>query len=155
DRKLPVCPHNEQDEMTRTSRFAGSMLSIGFCLVGTSSLGGCQQSSQPGKQDAAAVASDLVLINGKFLTVDPNDSVAQAVAISNGKIVAVGNNADVQSRAAKNARVIDLHGRTATPGLIDAHGHFADGGIAELYAVKLGDATSIDDVLSRVRERVA
>src|SRR5262249_21122508 len=105
DRKLPVCPHNEQDEMTRTSRFAGSMLSIGFCLVGTSLLGGCQQSSLPGKQDAAAVTSDLVLINGKFLTVDANDSVAQAVAISNGKIVTVGNNADVQSRAAKNARV--------------------------------------------------
>ena len=63
--------------------------------------------------------ADLILINGKILTVDPKDSIAEAVAISSGKIIAVGSNQDVKKLAAKNAQVIDLHGRTATPGLIE------------------------------------
>jgi predicted amidohydrolase YtcJ len=99
--------------------------------------------------------NDVVLINGKIITVDAKDSIAQGVAISNGKIIAVGSNVEVQSRAGKRARVIDLHGRTATPGLIDSHGHFADGGVSELYAVSLSDATNVDDVVHRVRERIA
>jgi predicted amidohydrolase YtcJ len=105
---------------------------------------------------AASPTADLILINGKILTVDAKDSIAEAVAIgAGGKIIAVGSNADVQAHATKATRVIDLHGRTATPGLIDAHGHFADGGVSELYAVDLRDAANIDDVVRRVRARAA
>src|SRR5207237_8288155 len=67
---------------------------------------------------------DIILINGKIITVDEKDSVAQALAIHNGKILAVGTNEEIGKIAAKDARVINLHGRTATPGLIDAHCHF-------------------------------
>ena len=107
------------------------------------------------KAGGAGPAADLVLVNGKILTVDANDSVAEGVAISGGKISAVGSNADIKARVGKNTKVIDLHGRTATPGLIDSHAHIADGGVNELYAVKLSDATSIDEVVRRIRERAA
>ena len=75
---------------------------------------------------SVASAQDLVLVNGKIITVDAKDSVAQAVAITNGKIVAVGTNEAARQAAAKDARVIDLQGRTATPGLIDTHCHFQE-----------------------------
>lgn len=107
------------------------------------------------KIPAALRAPDLLLINGKILTVDPKDSIAEAVAIGGGEIIAVGSNADIAKLAGGKTRVIDLHGRTATPGLIDSHGHFADGGVSELYDVKLSDASSVAEIVRRVGERAA
>jgi|tagenome__1003787_1003787.scaffolds.fasta_scaffold20988253_6 predicted amidohydrolase YtcJ len=115
----------------------------------------CKRDGAPASTGGTISNTDIVLINGNIITVDGKESIAQAVAISKGKIIAVGSNADVQSRAANGARVIDLHGRTATPGLIDSHGHFADGGVGELYEVSLSDAASIEDVVRRIRERAA
>jgi predicted amidohydrolase YtcJ len=66
---------------------------------------------------------DLVLINGRVLTMDRANPTASAVAIRAGRIVDVGGDADVRAAAGPRARVIDLNGRTATPGLNDAHAH--------------------------------
>jgi len=99
--------------------------------------------------------ADLVLLHGNILTVDAKDSVAQAVAIQKARIIAVGSDADVQRLITHATEVIDLHGRTATPGLIDSHGHFADGGVNQLYHVNLSDVGRIDEVLDRLREKVA
>ncbi len=63
--------------------------------------------------------------------------------------------AEISKLAGSTARVIDLHGRTATPGLIDSHGHFADGSESDLYDVKLSDAASIAEIVRRVGERAA
>ena len=104
---------------------------------------------------AQAPAADLVLIHGRILTVDANDSIAQAVAIRHGVILKVGTDAEIQALAAPGAKVIDLHGRTATPGLIDTHAHIADGGVEELYGVQLSDATSVAEIVSRVKAKVA
>ncbi|HTK29194.1 MAG TPA: amidohydrolase [Vicinamibacterales bacterium] len=102
----------------------------------------------------APPAADLVLTGGRVLTVDARDSVAQAVAIAGGKIVAVGTDAEIRPLVRTSTRVIDLHGRTATPGLIDTHVHFSE--TDALYAIELGDTaiTKIDDVLQRVAARV-
>lgn len=102
-----------------------------------------------------AQTADLILINGKILTVDAKDSVAEAVAIAGGKIVGVGSSDAVKKMAAKNARVIDLHGRTATPGLIDTHAHFQEAAV--LYDVEVSDPSikQIGDVLKRVQAKVA
>jgi len=99
--------------------------------------------------------ADLILINGKILTVDAKDSIAEAVAISHGKITAVGSNGEIKKLAAKDARVIDLHGRTATPGLIDSHCHFQEAAV--LYDVEVSDSSikRISDVLDRVQTKVA
>lgn len=101
--------------------------------------------------------ADLVLIHGHILTVDANDSVAQAIAIRRGVIVKVGTDADVLEFAgnAPGTRVIDLHGHTATPGLIDTHAHIADGGVEELYGIKLSDAASVAEIVARVKAKIA
>ncbi len=98
-----------------------------------------------------SLAPDTVLINGKILTVDPDDSIAEAVAIKNGKIIAVGTNEAIRERIGSLTEVIDLNGATATPGLIDSHCHFSGTGL--LYVLDLGypAVKSIADVVEKVR----
>jgi predicted amidohydrolase YtcJ len=104
-------------------------------------------------QAPGARPADLVLTNGKILTVDSRDSIAQAVAIGNGTITAVGSAADVRAFVGPQTRVIDLRGRVVTPGLIDSHVHFSEA--ASLYTIDLGDGTvhGMADVLRRVADR--
>lgn len=106
---------------------------------------------------AQSPSADLILIHGHVLTVDSKDSVAQAMAIRNGVIVKIGSDAEVIEFAGKGPglRVIDLQGHTATPGLIDTHAHIAPDGAKDLYDVGLSDATSVAEIVSRVKSRVA
>src|SRR5262245_56120555 len=67
-----------------------------------------------GRPAAQVPPADLVLLNGKILTVDSRDAIAQAVAISGGRIVAVGTTAELRARVGGSTQVIDLQGRTAT-----------------------------------------
>jgi predicted amidohydrolase YtcJ len=99
--------------------------------------------------------ADLILIHGQVLTVDAHDRVAQAIAVRRGVILKVGSDAEIQALAAADARVVDLGGHTATPGLIDTHAHIAQGGVDDLYGVKLSDATSVADIAARVKAKVA
>jgi len=94
-----------------------------------------------------APTADTVLLNGTVITVDPRDSIAEAVAIANGKIAFVGSTAEARSRVGEKTQVIDLAGRTATPGLIDTHVHFSE----PADNLDLGDARSMDEVIRRVR----
>ncbi len=110
-------------------------------------LAASQSGSQPEK-------ADLILIHGQILTVDAKDSVAQAIAIRKGIILKTGTDAEILKLAAPNAKVIDLKGSTATPGLIDTHAHIAGGGVDELYGVKLSDAGSVAEIVARVKAKV-
>jgi len=103
----------------------------------------------------AQTPADYVLINGRVLTVDTKDSIAQAVAVTNGKIVAVGTNDVARKEAATDAHILDLHGQTVTPGLIDAHCHFSE--TAALFEVDLGDASvaGIAGVLAKIHAKIA
>ena len=98
--------------------------------------------SAPGVGQTAS-PPDLILAHGTVITEDSRDSVAQAVAIADGRIIAVGTDASILALRGAQTRIIDLHGRTATPGLIDTHAHIADGGLGELYRVQLADAASV------------
>jgi predicted amidohydrolase YtcJ len=97
--------------------------------------------------------ADLVLVNGKVITMDAKDSVVEAVAVRSSKIIAVGTTAEIRKLAGLSTRSVDLHGRSVTPGLIDAHLHFAD--VSPLYSIDLSNVTSIADVQRLVRERVS
>jgi predicted amidohydrolase YtcJ len=68
--------------------------------------------------------ADTVVTNGKILTVDANFRVVQALAITNGRIVARGTSAEMARQVGPNTKVIDVHGATVIPGLIDNHFHF-------------------------------
>jgi predicted amidohydrolase YtcJ len=101
--------------------------------------------------------ADLILTNGRVLTVDAGDRVAQAVAIAGNRIIAVGTNAEVARVAAPNARRIDLQGRTVTPGLLDAHAHFSGGGADRLFVIDLSypNVKNMADVAAAIRDKVA
>ena len=69
------------------------------------------------------VESDLLLVNGTVHTLDPARPVASALAISAGRIAAVGDEHDIRELRGAGTKVIDLRGATVTPGLVDSHSH--------------------------------
>jgi predicted amidohydrolase YtcJ len=96
-----------------------------------------------------ASAADLVLRNGKVVTLDPANAQASAMAISAGRITAVGSDASVAREIQSRTRVIDLHGRLAIPGFIEGHGHFTGIGQAKMQ-LDLTSARTWDDIVSMV-----
>ncbi len=112
--------------------------------------------SWPGAvQPRAQAPADLVLLNGTVITVNPSDAIAQAVAITGGRIAAVGTTADLKARVGPATQVIDLGGRAVTPGLIDTHIHFTE--VDQLFSIDLSDPAikAMNDVVSRVAAQVA
>ena len=93
--------------------------------------------------------ADLVLRDGKVLTMDPARPVASALAIAGDRIVAVGSDAEIDRLRGEGTRVIDLAGKTAMPGFIDGHAHFVGIGDARI-ALDLRGAASWDEVVARV-----
>ena len=73
--------------------------------------------------DVQASEADLIIINGKVITVDKDFSLKQAIAVRDGWIVAVGTNADIQKFAGKKTQVMDLQGKAILPGINESHGH--------------------------------
>ena len=64
------------------------------------------------------IFADLVLINGKIVTMNSNEDIKQAVAVKFGKIIAVGNNSEINKLVGEGSEIIDLLGKTVIPGLI-------------------------------------
>jgi hypothetical protein len=101
--------------------------------------------------DLDGLSADLVLLNGNVLTVDADDSVAEAVAVKNGRIVAVGDSGEVSKTIGKETRIIDLKGRTVLPGLIDSHMHPGSYGVFWVRGVDCGtDVGSTGELLRRI-----
>lgn len=100
---------------------------------------------------ARAQGADTVLVNGRILTLDERSSIRQAVAVRDGKILALGNSADIRKLAGPKTRVIDLRGRTVIPGLIDSHIHAMRAGLSYATEVNWIGAASIEEALARIR----
>ncbi len=98
-------------------------------------------------------AADTVLLNGKIITVDNDETIVEALAIRNGKIVEVGLNESIKRFIRDDTRVIDLNSLTATPGLIDSHIHLLG---EEYYKLDLSilEVKSIADVILKIQQQV-
>jgi predicted amidohydrolase YtcJ len=73
---------------------------------------------------ASAQTADLVLTNGKIITVDDRFTTVQALAIKGERIIAIGSDADIEKFKGPATQLIDLQRRTVIPGLIDNHAHY-------------------------------
>ncbi len=100
---------------------------------------------------AAAPAADMVYRNGYVYTVDAKDSVQQALAVRDGRIVYVGDNAGASKLAGKATRVIDLRGRMLMPGLVDAHMHPQSGGSRLLNCSLDYEALTVPQLQARIQ----
>jgi len=98
----------------------------------------------------AQAPADLVLVNGKIYTVDNARPVASALAVRGGRILFVGSDAEARVLANASTNVIDLHGSTVVPGIIDAHAHLVGLGNT-LVRANLAGAASYDEVIERVK----
>src|SRR5215471_13291835 len=98
-------------------------------------------------------APDLILSNGKIVTVDERFSIAQAVAVRGDRIVAVGANADISRLSGSGTRRIDLRGRTVIPGLIDNHMHLLRAGTTWQWEVRWDGIGSRKEALDLLRAR--
>jgi predicted amidohydrolase YtcJ len=98
-------------------------------------------------------APDLVLSNGKIITVDERFTIAQAVAIKGDRIVAVGTNQEIARLAGPNTRRIDLMGRAVIPGLIDNHMHLLRAGQTWLRELRFDGVESRKQAIEMLRAR--
>src|SRR5688572_12412215 len=98
--------------------------------------------------------ADLILTNGRILTVDGRFTVAAAVAITGDRLSRVGSTADVGALAGPRTRRIDLGGRTVIPGLIDNHMHLLRAGTTWQYEVRWDGVDSRRRALDMLRARV-
>ncbi len=95
------------------------------------------------------LCADLVLRNGKIVTMDPAKPQVEAIAITAGKIVAVGSNAQIAREIQPATKVIDLNGHLAIPGFIEGHGHFMGVGESKMM-LNLRDAKNWDQIVGMV-----
>lgn len=98
--------------------------------------------------------ADLIFTGGRVHTVNPTNDIAEAVAVRDGRIVAVGSNVDLRPLAGPATRTIDLRGRSLLPGFTDAHGHFAGVGASmDTIDCKAAGMRSISALQEAVRQR--
>jgi predicted amidohydrolase YtcJ len=98
---------------------------------------------------------DLILVNGRFTTLDPNNPMAGAVAVTGSKLSAVGIDHDIRALAGPKTRMIDLQGRCVIPGLIDNHIHLIRGGLSFNMELRWDGVRSLSDAMQMLREQVA
>jgi len=99
--------------------------------------------------------SDLVLLNGKIITVDGDFSIAEALAVKGNRIVAVGRTRDIEKLISPTTKVLDLQGKTVIPGMQDSHIHFLALGWDLYNKVNLMNAITVAEVQKLVGEKAA
>ncbi len=125
-----------------TARFASALT----CLVAF--VAGC------GDAPDQSSAADLVLTNGRIVTMDDGRPEAQAMAVSDDRIVALGSNDEIAAYVGSDTEVLDLDGQLAIPGFVESHGHFMGVGDANMQ-LRLMDTESWDEIVGMVEATVA
>ena len=130
------------------SRVTAALAALVALLASVAGPLAAQQSGPP----MPAPPADLVVLNGRIYTADGARPVVDAMAIRGGRVVFVGNGAGARALIGANTQTLDLGGRTAIPGMTDAHAHVTGLGSA-LASVDLVGTTSYDQVIARVVEK--
>ncbi|WP_442782391.1 amidohydrolase [Collimonas fungivorans] len=99
------------------------------------------------------ISADMILLNGRFHTVDKAQPLATAVAIQDGKFIAVGDAEEAMRHRGAATQVIDLNGRTAIPGLNDSHLHLIRGGLNYNLELRWEGVPSLADALRMLKEQ--
>ena len=97
--------------------------------------------------------ADMILLNGRFHTVDKTQPLASAVAIQDGKFIAVGDAEEVMRHRGATTQVVDLNGRTVVPGLNDSHLHLIRGGLNYNLELRWEGVPSLADALRMLKEQ--
>ena len=99
------------------------------------------------------MSANMILLNGRIHTMNPQQPTATAVAIRDGKILAVGSDDEIKKLLGTGGELVDLNGRCLTPGLVDAHVHFQHFALS-LQRVDLRGTTSLDEALKRIATKL-
>jgi predicted amidohydrolase YtcJ len=112
--------------------------------------------AQPAPTLAPGEVADTILVNGNVVTIDANRIMAKALAVKNGIILFVGDDQVVRNMAGDGTKIIDLSGRTVTPGLIDAHCHMSVCGLLGTAYVDVNwpAVFTIGDMQAKLTERI-
>ncbi len=125
--------------MRSTCLLSAAALLLGACGVSAPEIGG---------------PADLVMLGGRVVTMDPSLPEAEALAVRNGRIAALGGTREIEATIGPETEVIQLDGRLAIPGFIEGHGHFMGVGNAQRI-LKLGEAAHWNRIVDQVAEAVA
>ncbi len=139
----------DRTDPTRRHLLAGSLLTAAAALLPRLSFGANFPDQGP------AMNADLILFNGRFHTVDRENPEATAVAIKDGRFVAVGSDAQVMAARSTGTQVIDLKGRCAIPGLNDSHLHMIRGGLNYNLELRWEGVPSLADALRMLKDQAA
>src|SRR5712691_5078471 len=108
----------------------------------------------PTQADKPLFAADMIIVDAKIRTMDLSQPLAEAVAVSGNRIVAVGSTKEIEKLLGPKTRIVDAKGQLVLPGFNDAHVHFMSGGF-QLSSVDLRDATTPQEFAERIRDFAA
>jgi predicted amidohydrolase YtcJ len=143
---LSACARQKFEKEMSSRRFifiAAMLLCVGG-LVSTASLSSKAQPVSP---------ADLVVTNGRIVTVEESQPEAQALAVSGDRIVALGSSAEMRRYVGPSTKVLDVNGQLVIPGFVEGHGHFTGVGEAQLN-LNLMNVRSWDEIVAMVAEAV-
>ncbi len=127
---------------------ACNLRTVALLGAALAAVAGAQPAPDPGD---ARPAADLIIRNAHIWTVNPKRPEADAVAVLNGRITAVGSDSAVMLWRGPNTRIVDAKGNRLLPGFNDAHVHFSDGGAA-LSSVQLTNVTSLKEFVQKIAD---
>jgi len=118
-------------------------------LFATAMATGCTAS-----ESGAGITADLILYNGKIVTVNQTFDIEEAIAIRGKDILAVGKDDTIRALAGPDTRITDLKGKTVIPGLIDGHYHFMNKAVSFNLGVGVALVESIEEMVKRIKKKV-
>jgi predicted amidohydrolase YtcJ len=130
------------------------LLKLGAAVGLSSAVGAKSMATEQHPSSTAPEQADVIVRNGRIATQDDRRSFASAVAIKNGRFLAVGTDTEVMSHKGAATRVIDVGGRTVIPGLNDSHLHVIRGGLNYNMELRWDGVPSLADAMRLLREQV-